>query len=123
MANIKEEFTKVNDYTLQVEQSQERVLNSNASSFSSYRRTFNFLAHQVTTDQVEILYITSPGAGASRVGQQQLVTRTERFDDLPSSLEVQLMHAKMIEMGGKPPALEDVLPNQMFKNKRSAANG
>lgn len=35
--------------------------------------------------------------------------------DVQSNAEIKLMHAKLIGMGGTPPSLEEVFPNEMHK--------
>jgi hypothetical protein len=110
MANIKEDFTKLNDYTLRVEHSEERS-HSNTRLRISHARTFNFLARQVETIHSENLYDYKNDVPVSL----STYGRVESFDELPSSLEIKFMHAKLIEMEGKPPALEEILPNEMHK--------
>lgn len=115
MGEITEVFTKVNDYTLQVEQRQSRVVNNYATLHTCCRNTFNFFARQVKTEQIESLYVSGTSDGVGRSAQQNLATSVQGFDDLSSSLEVKFMHEKLVELGGKPPSLEDILPNEMHK--------
>lgn len=110
MADIKEEFTKVNDCTLRHDQEEERSY-ARTRLRVHHSRLFNFLARQVETVHSEHLYDYSHDVPVALAVQ----TRVENFDEMPSTLEIKFMHAKLTEMGGKPPALEDILPNEMHK--------
>lgn len=106
---MEEAFSKLNDYTLRV----------TAEERSGYRREgytklFNFLARQVTTTHRDWLF---EDRGSNAAGEAAMATTTivESFDDLPGTGEVALMHAKLKELGGKPPALDAVLPQRVHK--------
>ena len=106
---MEEKITKLNDYTLRV----------TAEERSGYRREgytklFNFLARQVTTTHRDWLF---EDRGSSAAGEAAMATTTivESFDDLPGTGEVALMHKKLIELGGTPPALDTVLPPRIHK--------
>ncbi len=90
---------------------------SNADDWGnpSLSRIFNFTAQQVVTlyergglkkyRQPETDY-DSQNAFASAVTSSMQV---QNFADLPNQAEIAPLHAKLIELGGKPPALETVL--------------
>lgn len=106
---MEENFTRLNDYTLRV----------TAEERSGYRREgytklFNFLARQVTTTHRDWLF---EDRGSSAAGEAAMATTTlvESFDDLPGTGEVELMHRKLIELDGNPPALDAVLPPRIHK--------
>jgi hypothetical protein len=84
---------RVNDYTLRVTTDFGRQ----TSADPELTRIFNFRARSIT-------HIFSQW-GTQAVGNSMLI---ERFSDLDSLDEVALMHAKLVELGGKPPALDDI---------------
>ena len=114
MAEVTAEFNKLNDYTLRADTKVYEGSDNGVKRYSGYSRTFNFLARQVTTVHRDWL---SEGRGSSAGGSAAIATHvmTESFDDLPSAEELKVMHAKLVELQGKPPALEDVLPNTLGK--------
>lgn len=106
---MEEHFSKLNDYTLRV----------TAEAREGYRREgytklFNFLARQVTTTQRDWLF-EDRGSNAAGEAAIATTTRVESFDDLPGTGEVELMHTKLRELGGTPPALDTVLPPRLHK--------
>lgn len=114
MAEVTETFNKINDYTLRLEQKETEKSGYRVELRTKCSRTFNFLARQVDVVYSAHAYNTY-NAEATQPSTQM---RVESFDEMPSTLEIKFMHAKLIEMGGKPPALEDILPNEMFKGKQ-----
>lgn len=106
---MEEKFTKLNDYTLRV----------TAEERSGYRREgytklFNFLARQVTTTQRDWLF-EDRGSSAAGEAAMATATRVESFDELPGFGEVELMHQKLVDLDGKPPALDDIRPHALHK--------
>lgn len=105
-----EEFKKDNDYTL----STTTVLKNDGIWKSSLTKIFNFKSAQVTTLYRESIDRNSKyEGGGSYTGPAAALTSQiviENLRDLPSFEEVKLMHAKLIEMGGTPPELSDVIP-------------
>jgi len=109
-----EEFEKVNDYTLRVTEdiSLPDLESSNYYNAHNHKsqlmRIFNFRAAQVTTIVQQASYVignsSQTGGGAANSTQMTV----QNFDDVQSQLEIELMHAKLKKMGGKPPALEDL---------------
>jgi hypothetical protein len=89
-----EVFEKLNDYTLSVVNDFVRM----SEADPELRRIFNFKAQQVTSIST-IWY----GSAVSNVMD------VRNFSDLDSLDEVQLMHAKLIEMEGKPPSLDRIV--------------
>lgn len=102
------------DYTLRV--------TSAMKSGGTLSRYFNFAAEQVTTvyerkEQMKDQY-RGYGDGASTSVSVALASElhVQKFSELDSLLEVEMMHAKLKDLGGKPPALNG-LPG---KGKRPA---
>lgn len=121
-------FIKDNDYTLTVEMAEEQKQPGYydyvvPKLVSSIRRTFNFLSAQVTTVTRDWAYQKVQDGRAGSSSAVSTTTHIQNFNDVQSAAEIKLMHAKLTEMGGRPPALEDVLPEQMFKGKRMPGNG
>jgi len=111
---IEQEYDKIDDYILRVDVKLNEGSDNGVRKYNSYTRMFNFLARQVTTIHRDWLY---EGRGSSAAGDAAIATheRTESFDDLPSAAEVKYMHGKLVELGGRPPALEEVLPEGLDK--------
>ena len=109
-----ETFNKVSDYTLRIDHSHREGSYDGVERHSGYTRSFNFLSRQLTTTHRDWLV---EGRGSNAGGSSAIAAQTfiESFDDLPSDAEIKLMHAKLVELGGRPPALEEVLPNGMNK--------
>ena len=119
---MQEEFNKVSDYTLRIDFRRHEATFDGVQKHTGYTRTFNFLSRQVTTTQRDWLV---EGRGTQAAGTSALAAQTfiESFDDLPSDAEIKYMHAKLVELGGKPPALEDVMPNDLHKPSGLKSNG
>lgn len=116
-------YKKLNEYTLEVVQSldDEKASLGSYSSFSDFRltRVFNFGTGQVTTlarhfSGVAGRYSSDAGAGVASTLQMNV----QNFRDLPSLYEVELMHRKLRDLGGSPPALEDMLGGGAVVGKR-----
>lgn len=90
---------------------------SEADDWGSPRlsRIFNFSAQQVVTlyergglkkyKQPETDYDSQNAFAAAVTSSMQV----QNFADLPNQTEISSMHAKLTEMGGKPPALDQIL--------------
>jgi hypothetical protein len=89
-----ETFEKLNDYTLSVA----TAFSIHSSADPLLRRIFNFNARQVTE-----IYSMWYGEGTSSSMQSR------NFSDFDSQDEIALMHKKLREMGGHPPALDGLL--------------
>lgn len=85
-----ETFEKLNDYTLSVTTDFGRMHKADPE----LRRIFNFAAQDITTIY-SMWYSTAVSASL----------HVQKFSELDSLDEVEMMHAKLCEMGGKPPAL------------------
>lgn len=115
---MKEELIKLNDYTLIQKTEAPDVTRSGYSSglkaLSQVTRTFNFLAAQLTTTTRDITYEArgSEAGGTSAVHTQTFI---QNFEDMQSDREIAYMHKKLVELDGKPPALEEVLGNNLGK--------
>ncbi len=105
-----EKYVAANAYTLDVIDEKKIQFDSYGSQYmthiSSITRTFNFLAAQVTTMTRDLLF-QSHGSDRGGAASVATTTRTENFDDLPSTAEVRLMHETLTSLGGTPPALEE----------------
>lgn len=110
---MSEIYTKENDYTLLVtiaENSEIKQVEDVAriKKETNYSRIFNFASGQVTTLlQSRIYQSRNTDSGASAAVSTQM--HIQNFTDLPSRIELDMMHAKLTDMGGKPPPLDDVL--------------
>ena len=102
---VTRETTKIDDNTLS-----ERIVNLLESSASWYResnitRTFNFLARSLTIATESVLWNktnnTPPGMATA--------VTVQNFADIEGKEEISRAHAKLVELKGKPPALEDVM--------------
>lgn len=91
-----EEFSVFNDYTLEVGTS----FGSGSNHSFHLTRLFNFKAQQVTSIYRD--WITSNGAAVST----QVLT--QNFDEIQGKAELRDMHGKLEEIGGHPPALEEI---------------
>ncbi len=107
--NFTEDTMKENDYTLSVIRKGEGY-DTGVSFNTRITRTFNFLAQQVTTMTRDITY---QGGGYKTGGSSGVSTAIahQRFDDFQSDAEIRLMHEKLTQLGGKPPALDEILPS------------
>ncbi|MBI1214456.1 MAG: hypothetical protein GC185_01395 [Alphaproteobacteria bacterium] len=89
-----EQFEMLNDYTLAVS----TVFSLQSRADPTLRRVFNFRARQVTE-------IYSMWYSQSVTSSMQ----SKNFSDYDSADEILLMHKKLVDMGGRPPALDDML--------------
>lgn len=92
-------FNKVNDYTLNV---------SDGFNNGYLTRSFNFAAKQITTvftasmkEAQGLGYQQNPSVSVAITSQMAI----QRFSELDSQDELEMMHAKLKEMGGNPPDL------------------
>lgn len=108
-----EKFEKLNDYTLQVSVDMSpkahRPESYELGETAKLSRIFNFRSAQVTTIMQQSAYIASDyssegGAGVTAASQMSV----QNFDEIQSQLEIELMHEKLKELGGKPPSLEQL---------------
>lgn len=95
-----EVYEKLNDYTISVTSDFERQ----SGADPELRRIFNFKARQVTT----IFSQWASNAVANSVTIQ-------KFSELDSLEEAELMWKKLKDMGGSPPELTPSLPKTPFK--------
>ena len=113
---MSEEFVKENDYTLSVVKQEVMELPSygsyNAQRTLSLTRTFNFMSAQVTTVIRDSLFEShgSESGGSAAISTQIII---QNFSDIDSKEEIKLMHQKLIEMDGKPPALPGTLDKKV----------
>jgi hypothetical protein len=102
------DYSKYNDYTLAEE---------GAVAGGTLTRHFNFAAATVTTifqaKTVETQTLraygsdggVSAGVGVAMTSQMQV----HKFSELDCAREVVILHAKLVELGGTPPPLEEIL--------------
>ncbi|MDE1152970.1 MAG: hypothetical protein PW788_10575 [Micavibrio sp.] len=111
---MNEQFNAISGYMLRIDFRREDYSHGGVQKSDGYTRIFNFLAREVTTVTRDWV---SEGRGSSAAGTSSVSSSShiQSFDDLPSDLEIRHMHAKLLELGGKPPALEDILPNTIGK--------
>lgn len=102
------DYSMLNEYTLVETLTESGIDKGMDSSSRNIQRHFNFMAQRVTTmvRDANRYYNHSSGVG---VGLQTHY-REEDFTSLPTSAELELMHAKLVELGGTPPALSDCIP-------------
>jgi|GEM_PF-1235992 len=111
---MKETFEKINDYTLRVDVEMFKTsgtINSSEMKRSvTLSRIFNFESAQITTmgTSATVVVPRQGYSGGAGVSDTMDVTVTD-FAELSSTRELSRMHAKLRDMGGTPPALDDVL--------------
>ena len=112
---MQEVFNKISDYALRVDLQHYEHTRGGVEKYDGYTRIFNFLSRQVTTTVRDWMM---EGRGSSAGGTSALAAQTtiQSFDELPSDAELRYMHGKLIELGGTPPALEEVLPSGLHKH-------
>lgn len=119
---MQQEYTKINDYTI-CENTSESSGGYSSSSMHcearSLKRTFNFMAGQVTTQYESSLRQSRGGhaGGSAAVSAQMMI---ENFDDIQSTKEIEFMYNKLKnELGGNPPPLDEVLGGTAKKIKKT----
>lgn len=107
-----ESFDKDNAYTLV----QNTTYISTNNHNRSIARIFNFKSAQVTTVTREWI-----SGSAGNTIHSQLDVRN--FSEIDSKDEIREMHQRLVSMGGKPPAIDDILPQSAAKPKALALGG
>lgn len=107
-----ESFDKDNDYTL-VQNTTYIATNHHNRSIA---RIFNFKSAQVTTVVREWISGT-----AGNTIHSQLDVRN--FSEIDSKDEIRDMHKRLVDLGGKPPAIDDILPQSAAKPKSLSLGG
>lgn len=115
-----DKFFVENDYTLSAVRETETMRKSENTEdrivyVSSLTRTFNFMSAQVTTIKCDRMCQSrgTESGGSAAVSTQMVI---ENFNDIQLTAEIELMHEKLVEMGGKPPAIVDIL-GRLNKNR------
>lgn len=85
---------------------------------SSLTRTFNFLAREIIVKNTEARYEARGSSGGSAAVSSQIII--QRFSELDSLDEVELMHARLVELGGTPPPLSEIT-GKLTKSSSPAA--
>lgn len=99
-----ERFRADNAYTLSVTRNASGY-DDNLTLTSTLTRTFNFLAAEVSTYTRDITQQSNHRGVTSALATTMTV---QKFTDLASDAELRLMHAKLKELGGQPPELDDI---------------
>ena len=108
MAESAQEFVVDNEYTLSVITNRTHSTSSSFKERSIITRTFNFLAQQVTTHVRDTALGNTGGYNTGGAGGVATAITQQHFEDFRSDAEIVYMHGKLCELGGKPPAIEDV---------------
>lgn len=95
------------------------------SSGGTISRFFNFASQQVTTifrEKAEVsgemrAYSSEGGVSVARAVALTSQMQVQKFSELDSTTELELMHEKLVQEGGHPPAL----PGTLDKSKHSVA--
>ena len=103
------EYKKEDDYTL--------VATNTLPTGGTISRFFNFASQQVTTifrEKAEVsgemrAYGSDGGVSVARAVALTSQMQVQKFSDLDSAVEVSLMHDRLVQAGGHPPALADIL--------------
>lgn len=111
---MSEQFVKENAYTISVIKQEEDSHSSHNADDRIYKkftltRTFNFLSGQITTIACSTVFQSrgSNAGGSSATSTQMTI---QNFEDIQSLKEIQLMHKKLVDCGGTPPDLSEIVP-------------
>lgn len=105
---MKEEFEKVNDYTLAVNLTMETYDRDYSVGKYQLTRIFNFEAGQVTTLARDWTH-QRRGQESGGSSASSLQMSIQNFRDIENNEEIAEMHRKLAGLGGHPPPLEDSL--------------
>lgn len=111
---ILERFVKENAYTLSVVKQEIDLHRGDHASDKicekfTLTRTFNFLSGQITTIACSnVSQSRGADAGGSSAASTQMTI--QNFDEIQSLKEIQLMHQKLVQLGGQPPDLSEIVP-------------
>ncbi len=100
---VSEDFYKINDHSIAQRTNQRVWDDANWTRDSTLCREFNFQSRQVTVTNEAMVWKKAgnePAVGTS--------TFVQNFSDIEGRGEIERAHAKLIELGGAPPALEDI---------------
>lgn len=109
-------YTADNDYTLSEITTRTVDEPNSFSGRSVMTRTFNFLAQQVTTHVRDSLLGNSGGYKNGGAGSVSTSVTQQHFDEFRSDAEIIFMHAKLKEMEGHPPPIEEITRSLGKKN-------
>jgi len=108
MSKATVEYTADNDYILS-EITTRTVSEPNSfSGRSVITRSFNFLAQQVTTHVRDTALGNSGGYKNGGAGGISTSVTQQHFDEFRSDAEIIFMHAKLKELEGNPPPIEEI---------------
>lgn len=105
---MKETFRKINDYTLSHDVQMDKYANGYVEGKFELKRIFNFASGQITTIARDWLS-QSRGSESGGSSGTSLQMQVQDFTDLPSTVELEMMHKRLKELEGKPPELETIL--------------
>ncbi|MDE1152972.1 MAG: hypothetical protein PW788_10585 [Micavibrio sp.] len=106
--SVFEEFKKITDVTVE-----HRVASRVWDDESWFRehvvsRQFNFAARQCVTTLEAMVWNRE---NAQHPPQISVSGHTQNFSDMETTAELAAMHDKLVELGGTPPAIDDLLPS------------
>jgi hypothetical protein len=121
MGGYMTEYKKLDDYTL--------LTTAQLPTGGSLCRIFNFAAGEVTSifsqeatmskEKEAGSYSTPKAVSVSVSTALTSDMSTRKFSEFDSTVEIQFMHAKLAELGGNPPSLDEVLTGKIDKPRRS----
>lgn len=109
MSNTIIKYSVDNDYTLCETTIRTPEEANNFSGRSVMTRTFNFLAQQVTTHVRDSVLGNTGGYKYGGAGGISSAITQQHFDEFRSDAEIIFMHAKLKELKGNPPPLDDII--------------
>jgi len=116
MSKATVKYTADNDYTLS-EITTRTVSEPNSfSGRSVITRSFNFLAQQVTTHVRDSVLGHTGGYKNGGAGGISTSVTQQHFEEFRSDAEIIFMHAKLKELEGNPPPLEEITRSLGKKN-------
>lgn len=115
-------YKRINDDTLKVT---DDLAEDNDWGSPRLTRLFNFRAQQVTTiyERGGVATYAIPRPGGHETGRAPAVTSSmaiQKFSELDDTGEIAAMHAKLQELKGNPPPLDEILPNRPLDKPRAA---
>ncbi|MFN7113794.1 MAG: hypothetical protein ACK4PK_05475 [Alphaproteobacteria bacterium] len=97
-----------NDYTLSETTTRTSDEPNSFSGRTVMTRTFNFLAQQVTTHVRDSVVGNSGGYKTGGAGGISSALTQQHFEEFRSNAEIVFMHAKLRELKGNPPPIEEI---------------
>lgn len=104
-------YEKEGDYTLRVTttvKDSSYACGVNVENLSRMTRIFNFAAQQITTVEQSQQRQYSSYSQKDNSSSVSSCLHIQNFHDVASPVEIELMHAKLVALGGNPPALDTI---------------